>query len=789
MANQRKIIGRIPVYRGEWTIDNSPYHKLNDVTLYGCTFRSKIESNSYPPATIGSNGELVVNENWSLISSGYESEKINEDIAFIDKNSSAYNVSRFHIHSGFWEAIEYDESQEAYMEAKEYASGSKVNLVNYTNYTFVAKKAMTGIQPDINNITNKFTLEEAVLFVPNKYQLSGLDIGFISSDTNKPVFHRYNGGLFTSILNWTEDVYEKLTELENKTFFLSENTLSSISDYLVNKEGLTAKEDNVNNIIITDNAYYDENGNIQSSDNYVCGEIKIDDSYKFISLKFADPLTYVAKSFFANEDGFILQYIGSDGNEENFIIPNGATKVCISSRKTSDGYQIITGVPQPTYQLNNIEISPFARKKDIDNNNNEIKSLNDEAYRREVAISNDSPIEISIDLHDNAYFDNGLVEQSSKNFNCFKVDVSQYINQYMLLDAYCFGNSYSAKSAITDKDNNIIRYVSNEGILSKYIFIPINAKYLYVSNRKYNDVEFNNIGSKVLSVNMPKLYSVNNNTPTLLDTRHYTEINRQKSNKYFHFSLDDFKDAISDIVTNANTYNSIFDNSTFAKLREWHDKYGIVISLYLQRTMSDVPSKFKNDFIYNKGWLKFGYHGNGPSWETATYENGKQLWNDFVDGIMTSIGSYDIIDRVPRNDYFHGTEESCKGERDANCGCLGYLGCDDWGYNAATRKTNYYLTDEQSKYLDVRDRYYDSANQLCIFKTDFRLEQIQERWGSVSSCLNYYKSAEGSMQAFDLIVFSHEWNFMQFVSEAETIFEWALNNGYRFDYPMNILLK
>lgn len=216
MANQRKIIGRIPVYRGEWTIDNSPYHKLNDVTLYGCTFRSKIESNSYPPATIGSNGELVVNENWSLISSGYESEKINEDIAFIDKNSSAYNVSRFHIHSGFWEAIEYDESQEAYMEAKEYASGSKVNLVNYTNYTFVAKKAMTGIQPDINNITNKFTLEEAVLFVPNKYQLSGLDIGFISSDTNKPVFHRYNGGLFTSILNWTEDVYEKLTELDIK---------------------------------------------------------------------------------------------------------------------------------------------------------------------------------------------------------------------------------------------------------------------------------------------------------------------------------------------------------------------------------------------------------------------------------------------------------------------------------------------------------------------------------------------------------------------------------------------
>lgn len=419
----------------------------------------------------------------------------------------------------------------------------------------------------------------------------------------------------------------------------------------------------------------------------------------------------------------------------------------------------------------------------------ELESLNEEIYKREVLINNYAPSKITIELHDNKYFDSGFTEQNSNNFNCFKADVSQYVNKYLLLDAYCFGSGYAAKSAITDENNHVIRYVSNEGILSKYIFVPLNSKYLYISNRKYNDVEFNiTAGSKVLSVKTPKLYSVNA-TPTLLDTRHFTELERKNNNKYFHFSLDDFKDAISDIVTNANTYNSIFDNSTFAKLREWHDKYGIVISLYLQRTMSDVPSKFKNDFIYNKDWLKFGYHGTGTLWETATYDNGKQWWNDFVDGIMTSIGSYDIIDRVPRNDYFHGTEESCKGERDANCGCLGFLGCDDWGYNAAVRKTNYYLTDEQSKYLDVRDRYYDSANQLCIFKTDFRLEQIQERWGNVNKCLNYYNSAEGSMQAFDMIVFCHEWNFMQFVSDAETIFAWALNKGYRFDFPMNILLK
>lgn len=418
----------------------------------------------------------------------------------------------------------------------------------------------------------------------------------------------------------------------------------------------------------------------------------------------------------------------------------------------------------------------------------EVESLYAEEYKRDVLLINKDPSEISIELHDNKYFDYMFTEQNSNNYNCFKVDVSQYVNQYILLDAYCFGNYYDAKSAITDENNQVIRYVSNEGILPKYVFIPIKSKYLYISNRKYNDVEFNKTGSKVLSVNTPKLYSVSI-TPTLLDTRHFTVIERKNSNKFFHFSLDDFKDAIADIVTNANTYNSIFDNSTFAKLREWHLKFGITVSLYVQRTMSDIPAKFKNDFIYNKDWMKFGYHGNGESWKTATYENGKQWWNDFVNGIMTSIGNYDIIDRVPRNDYFKGTLESCRGERDANCGCLGFLGCDDWSYNKEARETNYYLSDEQSTYLDARDRYYDSETQLCIFKTDFRLEQIQQRWRNVKGCLNYYNSAGGSMQGFDMIVFSHEWNFMQFASDAETIFAWALDKGYRFDFPMNVLLK
>jgi len=230
MANQRKLIGKIPVYRGEWNSGNAPYHKLNDVTLFGCTFRSKIDNNSYAPATIGEDGNIVINENWSLIASGFEADRINKEIEFINSNENAYNVSRFHLHTGYWEAIEYDESQQAYLEAKQYSVGEKVNLVNYTEHTFVAKKQMTGSIPDYQNISNKYTLEEAVLFVPKEYQISGIEVGFISSDTNKPVFHRYNGGTFSIISNWTYDAFEKLTELEENLHDIEGNLHGNIYD-------------------------------------------------------------------------------------------------------------------------------------------------------------------------------------------------------------------------------------------------------------------------------------------------------------------------------------------------------------------------------------------------------------------------------------------------------------------------------------------------------------------------------------------------------------------------------
>lgn len=214
MANQRKLIGRLPVFKGEWS-SSETYSKLNEVTLYGSSFRSKIDGNTYKPAELNEEGTgMTVNENWYVVANGTDAYLAGEKIASIDGNTSTYNVSRFHQHTGFWEAVEYDESEPAYLEAQEYTAGNRVNLVNYTNHTFVAMKDMTGVMPDYNNISNKFTLEEAILFVPSKYRLTGMNVGFLDS-SNKPVVHKHKGGTFTNVANWEEDIQTQLTELSS----------------------------------------------------------------------------------------------------------------------------------------------------------------------------------------------------------------------------------------------------------------------------------------------------------------------------------------------------------------------------------------------------------------------------------------------------------------------------------------------------------------------------------------------------------------------------------------------
>lgn len=360
------------------------------------------------------------------------------------------------------------------------------------------------------------------------------------------------------------------------------------------------------------------------------------------------------------------------------------------------------------------------------------------------------------------------------------IDVSGYRGRTLIL-LFADRATYTARTFFQLEDNSRI-YLDNIGSSAQRLVVPDTASVLYISNRTESDqyglVGVENPYVKVVVDGVSKF-------ATMFDVE---SITKKVSNKFLHFSLDDVSACIQDLENN-NNYDSIFDNPTLSLLKNWHDSYGIVVSLYLQRNLNNIPSKFINEFIENKDWLKFGWHGTGSAWSSASYNYGKEQWNTFVDGVMASIGDWDVIDRVPRNDYFHNTLEGAKGERDAHMGVLGFLGCDDWAYNAEVREHNYYLSDDQSTYLDTHDRLYDWGNNLVFFKTDFRLEQVTQRWGSIEQCISDYESAARASEAQDLIVFSHENIFANYTSMAQTLFEWAVNKGYRFDYPMNILLR
>ena len=241
--------------------------------------------------------------------------------------------------------------------------------------------------------------------------------------------------------------------------------------------------------------------------------------------------------------------------------------------------------------------------------------------------------------------------------------------------------------------------------------------------------------------------------------------------RYLHFSLDDVQRTCENL--SKHDKGTIFAEPTLKILKQWHDKYGIVVSLYVQGDFT-INSKYAKELIDNSDWLKWGYHGN-------TDNARKTDMQSFYKQITDSIGSSAVIDNSPRIHYFHADHTTCIALKDL--GCNGFLTCDDWSWNSKKRGSNYYLTPSQNRTLDKNDRLYDTENKVYFIKTDFRLEHIAQRWGDINNCLEYYST--NNTEDKELIIFSHEWCYNSFLDEADYIFSWANPNGYEFDFPEN----
>lgn len=68
--------------------------------------------------------------------------------------------------------------------------------------------------------------------------------------------------------------------------------------------------------------------------------------------------------------------------------------------------------------------------------------------------------------------------------------------------------------------------------------------------------------------------------------------------KYVHFSFDDVYQCLKDIIDHVGSYHSIFENDMFAWMKEMHDKYGAVFSLYTFNECTEQPEYDISDLPY-----------------------------------------------------------------------------------------------------------------------------------------------------------------------------------------------
>lgn len=255
-----------------------------------------------------------------------------------------------------------------------------------------------------------------------------------------------------------------------------------------------------------------------------------------------------------------------------------------------------------------------------------------------------------------------------------------------------------------------------------------------------------------------------------ISEENYTEITNYEypktDNKMIHMSLDDFYVALYDITENANKYNSIFDNMTFNFLKQMHEVYNAKFSLYCFDNISNITTKFKQEFINNSDWLKFGFHASGDvRYELNTEQEATEFNTSFLN-VKKSIYNFageNSFCEIYRIHYFSCPELCKKGL--LKLGCKGLLSADD-------TRISYDLTEAENKVLYNDNIFY---KDIYYYKTNMRYELEND----VISKLETLKNNN------ILVLFTHEQELNNNVlDKIRKSFEWLKSNGYYFTFNL-----
>lgn len=245
----------------------------------------------------------------------------------------------------------------------------------------------------------------------------------------------------------------------------------------------------------------------------------------------------------------------------------------------------------------------------------------------------------------------------------------------------------------------------------------------------------------------------------------------ESNNKIAHISFDDIYEVLIDITENENVYESIFDNEFLSSLKSMNEHYGAKFTLYVYDSypekgfdIREVPSKYKQEFIQNSDWLKFGFHSITPTTSFDDLTSIIEFEESFtrVNNEIKRFAGDESITDVLRLNYFRASSE--KVEYLYKQGVSGLLCSDD-------ERISYDLSEAQYKKLKQEERI--SYNGITYFNTDCRFD------GKRFITYEMLKLRDNEI----LVLFAHEWALGEKgLNRIETAVKWLEKNNYEFSF-------
>lgn len=293
-------------------------------------------------------------------------------------------------------------------------------------------------------------------------------------------------------------------------------------------------------------------------------------------------------------------------------------------------------------------------------------------------------------------------------------------------------------------------------------------------------------------------------TATDSDTGYTTQITvyyLKNAHKKYRFSLDDNIWFLQNIAKNQDTFKSIFEDPYLTLLKTMHDRYKTKfhVNIYYECpehggfNLTQMPDKFKAEWIKNSNWLRLSAHANADKpdkpYIRAGYEQTKFEFARIRDEIIRFAGEESYAREVTTIHWAEATSEAVRAVRDLGVKVL--LG--SFNYAAPSNVTlRLHLDAEKCAILNHYGIYYDEEQGVILLKYSGAKAQHSPLEQIPVNCVNFAKSMP-LYTFFELCV--HEQYFYEdyinympdYYDRFDTAIKWCVENGYEPAFASEVL--